>query len=245
VAEESLHACIDRVIPKELEGAMRVAHAKEHGLRGRPPFELALSQQKMWKAGRKLRVCFLDGDPKVHQKVALHAKQWMDYANIIFDFVDGKDGEIRISFQQPGYWSAVGTDALVEEYFAKGEPTMNFHGISTTTPEEKYSHVVLHEFGHALGCIHEHQNPAAGIRWNREAIYRDLGGPPNNWNRQTVDHNMFETYSTTATQFTEFDPLSIMLYAFPSGWTSNGMTFPENRVLSDTDKRFIASRYPK
>jgi len=28
---------------------------------------------------------------------------------------------------------------------------------------------VLHEFGHALGLIHEHQNPASGgFKWNRE-----------------------------------------------------------------------------
>jgi hypothetical protein len=54
---------------------------------------------------------------------------------------------------------------------------------------------VLHEFGHALGLIHEHQNPVGGIQWNKPAVYADLGGPPNFWGKATVDNNMFATYA--------------------------------------------------
>lgn len=35
-----------------------------------------------------------------------------------------------------------------------------------------------HEFGHALGLAHEHQNPAGGIEWNEEVILRNLMGRP-------------------------------------------------------------------
>jgi hypothetical protein len=56
---------------------------------------------------------------------------------------------------------------------------------------------------------------------------------------------MFEKYSATQTQFTEFDEKSIMLYSFPAEWTLGGQSFPENTQLSDRDKRFIAARYPK
>ena len=32
---------------------------------------------------------------------------------------------------------------------------------------------VLHEFGHALGLIHEHQSPfKGGFEWNREEVGR-------------------------------------------------------------------------
>ena len=52
--------------------------------------------------------------------------------------------------------------------------------------------MILHEFGHALGLIHEHQNPIQAIDWNKPAVIADLSGPPNNWDRDTIEHNMFE-----------------------------------------------------
>lgn len=245
MAGEPLGVCIDRLIPEDLEGVARAKNAVERGQNQPSRIELALATAKMWKPGRTLRVAFLDGDPKVHEKVASVAKQWMQHANINLDFVAGKAGDIRISFKEPGYWSALGTDALVEQYFPKTEPTMNFEGFTTATAEDEYSRVVLHEFGHALGCIHEHSSPAAGIQWNKDVVYRELGGPPNNWSKAQVDHNVFNTYSHEVTQFTAFDAKSIMLYSFPKRWTTNGMEFTTNSELSATDKAFIAARYPK
>jgi serralysin len=113
------------------------------------------------------------------------------------------------------------------------------------TPDAEYSRVVLHEFGHAIGCIHEHSSPAGGIKWHKEVVYRDLGGPPNNWDKATVDHNVFAVYDKSVTQFTAVDSKSIMLYSFPKEWTLDGMTFTTNGTLSSTDKKFIKARYPK
>ena len=42
---------------------------------------------------------------------------------------------------------------------------MSFGWLSQDLPEDQFRAVVLHEFGHALGLIHEH--PA---RWNRPAL---------------------------------------------------------------------------
>lgn len=235
--------CIDRVVDEQFQAAAAAAYAQEHSLAD--PFELALVGQKVWKPGRTLRVRFLDGDPQVQKRVQAYAMQWMEYANITFQFVTSAPSEIRISFKEEGYWSALGTDALVKEYFPLSEPTMNFEGFTMSTPESEYSRVVLHEFGHALGCIHEHQSPSGGIQWNKEAVYRSLGGPPNNWNKEQVDHNVLSRYSADQTQFTAFDSRSIMLYSFPKEWTLNNMQFTSNDVLSDTDKRYIATRYPK
>ena len=54
-------------------------------------------------------------------------------------------------------------------------------------PKRKSGRSVLHEFGHVLGMQHEHGNPESTIKWNKQAVYDDMGGPPNNWPRKQVE----------------------------------------------------------
>ncbi len=53
---------------------------------------------------------------------------------------------------------------------------------STTEPHG----IILHEFGHALGILHEHQSPVANCvnEYNWEFIVKYLSGPPNNWDER-------------------------------------------------------------
>jgi len=59
-----------------------------------------------------------------------------------------------------------------------------------------------------------------------------------------VNTNIFQLYDRTTTQFSEFDPSSIMLYSVPASLTTNGYSTPWNRELSETDKTFIGETYP-
>lgn len=241
-----LRACIDRVVPDAFRSeAARVAVLENpSNATARGGMEMALETKKLWKPGRTLRIRFLEGQPKVQEGVERAAREWMKYANINLQFVKSGDAEIRIAFKDDGSWSAVGTDALVTSFFNAGEATMNYGWLTEQSTDEDYSSVVLHEFGHALGCIHEHQSPGADIKWNKEVVYRDLGGPPNNWDRAQVDSNVFQKYSAGQTQFTAFDPKSIMLYSFSKSWTLDGQTLKANKTLSETDKAFISKEYP-
>jgi hypothetical protein len=243
MARRYTKVCFDRTVPLEYTKIAREIAIAENPANA-SPFELAAVRSKLWKPGRILRVAFLDGVPQVQAKVAHYAKQWCRYANIVFDFGGDPDAEIRISFKRYGSWSALGTDALVKQYLAKSELTMNFGWLTPDSTEEEYSSVVLHEFGHALGMIHEHQSPASGIQWNKPAVTADLSGPPNYWDEETIQFNVFDRYSAMQTQFTQFDPKSIMLYAFPSYWTLDSLEFTWNTTLSRTDKEFIKTRYP-
>ena len=204
-------------------------------------YEMALMKFKKWQPGRKLRVRFLDGVPDVQEKVEKYAHQWEEYANIKFIFGNDPDAEIRISFNEKGSWSYIGTDCLS---IPKDQPTMNYGWLRSDSPEDEYSRVVLHEFGHALGCIHEHQNPTTNIPWDKEAVYRYYAGPPNNWTKEQVDQNLFKHYSRTITNFTTFDKKSIMLYAIPNRLTLGDYEVGWNKTLSDRDKQFIKEMYP-
>src|SRR5204862_8079794 len=125
-SDHGLKACIDRVIPAELQALARAKATEENPANAPTAFEMALVTGKMWKPGRTLTVCFLDGEPSVQEKVKRYATQWSNWANIKFHFLDGHDAIVRISFEQSGSWSAIGTDALVTDYFKRDGPTMNF-----------------------------------------------------------------------------------------------------------------------
>ena len=162
-------------------------------------------------------------------------------ANLTLDFRKGPDTLVRISFQYPGSWSVIGTTC--RQITDKTQPTMNFGWLDAKSTEDEIRRVVLHEFGHALGLIHEHQNPGGAIPWNREAVIRDLSGPPNNWSLQTIEHNMFEPYAKADTNYTTLDKASIMMYPIPVSWTTNGFSVGLNGDLSPTDKSFIRNQY--
>lgn len=254
--QDSIRMCIDRPLPPELQAvAARAAIAENPanvpavrfrpglGVADVPVEEIAVLVAKQWQNGRTLRVRFLDGDPAVQARLQPYAHEWSKYANIRFEFGDDPDAEIRISFQDVGRsWSNLGTDALV---VPRNEATMNYGWLTPSSAEDEYSRVVIHEFGHALGCIHEHQNPVADIPWDKEAVYRYYAGPPNFWTPDMVDFNLFRRYSATQTNFSEFDPESIMLYAISNDLTIGDFEVGWNRTLSTVDKRFIATVYPK
>lgn len=177
-----IKACIDRILPIEqmLESSKAAIAENPDNAPALPrgiqlpgvmidsPVALAALTGKLWKPGRTLRVTFMDGEPGVHQRVEQFAHEWSRYANIKFVFGSDPASEVRISFLQPGSWSYIGTDVLT---IPRNQPTMNFGWLKSSTPNDEYSRVVIHEFGHAIGCIHEHQNPATNIPWNKEAVY--------------------------------------------------------------------------
>lgn len=207
---------------------------------------MAILTDNKWQNGQTVTIAFLDGSVLQKRKTKKYAHYWTDKsrgnANLQLKFVSGKKALIRISFvADSGSWSTIGTDCkLVPD----NEPTMNFGWLRNDSDESEWERVVVHEFGHALGCIHEHQNPSGGIKWNKPVVYQYFLGPPNNWTKAEVDSNIFDHYSKDQTQFTDMDRKSIMMYFFPPEFTLDGYGTAENKKLSSTDIEFIQEQYP-
>jgi serralysin len=202
----------------------------------------ALLQAAKWTVGSVITMRFLEGAPDLQQRVRKVAEEWTKLANLTFDFRTNGPTDIRIAFQQGrGSWSYLGRMC---RQIPEPQPTMNYGWLTPTSPEDELRRVVLHEFGHTLGLIHEHQNPKnGGIEWNRDAVIRDLSGPPNNWDEATIENNMFKKYTGVAA--TDVDRTSIMMYPIPLAWTRDGTSAGLNGELSATDKAFIAENYPR
>jgi len=195
--------CIDRLLPRELMRLQRTTRGAQGRTRALSPIG------KTWMNGSTLRVRFIDGTA-AEQKIARdQADWWSQVANLKFDFNNAPNAEIRIKFDSDdGAWSYVGTDS---RSIPANEPTMNLGFLDGGT--------AAHEFGHAIGLAHEHQNPAGGIQWNEPVVIREMAKSPNFWDEATTRHNILRKYRADQVNGTGFDPDS-MLYFFPSSWTS-------------------------
>ncbi len=216
----------------------------------------------LFEPGRVLTVAFKGGDYDLHKDIARWAKTWEKYAYIKFDFGHDKEkqqfrrwsrrnkkkkADIRISFESTkensGYWSAIGNDidweADGEPFYPANIPTMNFENLRSRK-KSKQRAFVLHEFGHAIGFLHEHQSPSGGcdkeFRWKDEKGYiptfskkdgfiRDKNGlspgiftvmenEPYLWTTQQIRDNMLMFKRDYAFDRTKFDPKSIMKYYY-------------------------------
>jgi hypothetical protein len=239
-----------RLIPAEIKGAPLVQ------VRG------VVVRSLTWKRGETIKVCFHGGTRKAQERVARIAREWMQYANVVFDFEEGgaprtckgdTPSDIKIAFEDnKGWWSVPGIIGRAQN------PSMNlqFYGVDTPTlkdgqpaPEAPMRATILHEFGHALGLMHEHQSPNANcdteIDWN--AAYKvgtDIGR-----DQAQVDRNFRQLVSSTSLNATEVDRKSIMHYSLPAVLFKRGQQsacfVPDNFELSETDRKFVASVYPK
>lgn len=250
------HICFERIIPDALDSERMVRRALRRTMMEaeggtldpqavQTRTRMALIRSKQWQPGQELRCRFLHGSTEVKKKVEAIAHEWEKHANIKLKFVKTGDAEIRIAFADDGSWSAVGRDALNTEYFPKHQPTMNYGWLDSSTSAAEYQRVVLHEFGHALGCIHEHQSPKFDRKWNRAKVLETFSGSPNFWSEEEIEHNVLKKYSSTGVASTDFDADSIMLYVFDADLFSDGKgPTNDNKKLSVKDIKFIKQLYP-
>lgn len=256
--------------------------------------EFVVSDLQRWLPGQAVRVAFLDGGAELHRKIMEATREITDCCNLRLDFGETAEGtfrrwtekdgdyaaEIRVSFDKDGYFSLVGTDSVDPTLGAPGgkvggrpyQASLNLGGYAERLPP-RWEGTVRHEFLHALGFHHAHQNMRgpcqASFRWEddegyeptrneagaympdaqgrRPGIYTYLAGYPNFWDRAKVDHNL-RTEEDPHVVAGPFDPFSVMLYRFPPDFYRS-LPSPcaprgEGVSLSEGDRRGLQLLYP-
>lgn len=171
-------------------------------------------------------------DPKEAIKYIVQNKL-QPLVGLKFVFVED-GGDIRINLDnRDGSWSLVGIQCRTA---TSNEPTMNFGWLDVAT--------VIHEFCHALGMIHEHQNPQGkGIDWNTQRVFQ-WANSTQGWDMYTTCANIIKKYQLDTINGSQYDSKSIMLYSFPGELTNNNVGTTRNIKLSDLDKEWLSRMYP-
>jgi len=218
----------------DVEGGIRP------GSRIKPVMRGVAAKDLRWEQGTNLKVYFLQGTTNMHNQFMEIAKEWLPPGEVSLTLgqtTNINDSHIRVTFDPKSalgeYWSLIGT----KSNNARGKSTLNVANVTRS--------MVLHEFGHALGFVHEQAHKDANIVWNKDQVYKDLyNANPEFWTKANVDAWVFEKFDSSKQIITEFDIESVMMYPRRTNWTKN---YPPGEIpdmLSEGDKASIRKLYP-
>ena len=208
---------------------------------------------------RPITVCFNGGSVGDRSRIASLAKVWeIEGSGVEFDFGDYQNPtlcpanishDIRVGFGSSGTWSYTGAEARLN---GDRRSTMEFD--IPRIPPSDFNRAATHEFGHALGLYHEHQNPSANceneIDWKKApaVLFEEWG---------VTDEEVIANFRRLAIEgliYSSYDAKSVMNYPLPKGifrkeLIDSGVALhcrqPKRRTISVLDREAIRQLYPE
>ncbi len=219
-------------------------------------FSQIILQDQKWENGQTIKILFMDGTEAHHKLFKKAVGIWAPYVNLKFEFheldpdysifpLKYRRNTIRVQFDsEERSNSRIGTSYNLWPF----EEITHLNIEHSPLQKVKFVGTSVHEMGHALGLLHEHQHPDARNGQSEEELLGvcqfvffldistesglrqckvNLAGIPE---EDIVEYNM---------DLSDFDQQSVMLY---DGIV--GLKGFFNVSLSLNDKLFIAKHYP-
>jgi hypothetical protein len=207
-------------------------------------------------------VSFLDGTDDQKKEVETYAWEWVKRAGLPIRWLFGDESRqnIRIRFNgkkdSVNNWSLYGNRASLRSHPSEpnkpnepDEATMLLNVYHRESAKKIRRQKTLHEFGHALGLMHEQLHPDSGLKFNEVAIVEEM--KKNKW--CNPNENCLEKVQKQITHpaprdhacrgAPKYDEHSIMHYPIPANWTTDGKTISWNLDLSKGDLDCVRSLY--
>ena len=216
-----------------------------------------------------LTIEFLDGWTFRDERnlVEKAVKDWTSESNIVPLFVSNGKSDIRVKFDdiKTGEWHVKTENVGAPLGDRKTHWNSNEYTMYLTT-DFSYA-TALHEFGHALGLVHEHLNPKflEYFKWREDTklpefgttqFYKKIGDSTGFSSNTDIYHNLFAIREVDEER-SSFDMASVMTYYIskeflevlpntPPGIEAafeNNRGIPDNAKLSKGDREFIVQCY--
>jgi hypothetical protein len=178
-------------------------------------------------------------------KTVIEAKiNQANFIGIAFQFVaKDQDAHIRIHFApNEGSWSLHGKEALLD--IDQESPTMNLAWLDDGN--------ILHQFGHAMGFLHECKwVPSSELLFDAAVVARAYSGYPHLWTPEETKRNFLDIFNIDQFLGDQFDPGTLMQPILPCDFftkkttvrcTDANFTLPAD--YSYSDKQNFAAFYP-
>ncbi|KAG6830597.1 hypothetical protein H0H92_015878 [Tricholoma furcatifolium] len=212
------------------------------------PFTVMAKVNLLWDNGSSITYSYFGGTTNQQAAVDLVAPEWTWFANLTLQRKadDDRAALIRITFDpNGGSWSSIGKGAL---RIKDGKPTMNLGWLADSAVISDIDRgTILHEWGHALGLLHEHQSPASGgiVILEPSKVY-EYYSASQGWPNYLIKSHVLDVFNAEdVSNFSKLDLNSVMRYFMPGSMNKQGVDVNPNINLTDTDKAYAVINYTR